>query len=340
MEANKKIKVLIIRFSSIGDIVLCTPVLRCLKKIPGKEIELHFLTKNKFAGFVKQNPNVDKVFALEKKLKDLLPQLKNQQYNYIIDLHNNIRSHLVKFYLQKPSQSFSKLSFKKWLLTKAKIDLMPDVHIVDRYMAAAKGLGLENDGEGLDYFIPEADEVNIEKLPEPFQQGYIAFVIGGTYVTKRLPQEKIASICKNLTQPVVLLGGPEDKETGEAIALQLPEKVFNACGKFTLNGSASLVKQSTGVISHDTGLMHIAAAFDKPIASIWGNTTPELGMYPYFPENSTSHHSKIFEVKNLSCRPCSRIGYNACPKKHFKCMHDIQEHDIVSWVENIRSVCP
>jgi heptosyltransferase-2 len=129
---------------------------------------------------------------------------------------------------------------------------------------------------------------------------------------------------------VVLLGGKEDADSGEKIRSADPERIFNACGKFNLNQSASLVKQASRIISHDTGLMHIAAAFNKPMVSVWGNTIPGFGMYPY-----TGHRefAMMAEVKGLTCRPCSKIGYDHCPRGHFKCMEE-QDLDKIAGAVN------
>ena len=337
MQSSAKIKVLVIRFSSIGDIVLCTPVIRCLKNIPDKDTEVHFLTKKSFAGFLSANPHIDKIHTLGKSLKSVITLLKQENYDYIVDLHNNLRSLRVKLALGKPSGSFNKLNKQKWLLTNFKYNRMPDIHIVDRYMAAAAPLGIKNDHKGLDFFIPHADKIKPEDLPEGFGDGYTAFVIGGTYATKRLPDDMIVDICRKLLKPVILLGGPEDADAGYRIAAAVGQKVFNACGKYSLNASASLVEQATAIISHDTGLMHIAAAFGKPVASVWGNTVPELGMYPYQP-GPKANASQIFEVRELSCRPCSKIGYNQCPKKHFRCMKNQDINAIAQWANNFAAV--
>ncbi len=115
----------------------------------------------------------------------------------------------------------------------------------------------------------------------------------------------------------MLLGGKEDSQAADEIEKVLGDKIINACGKYNLNQSASLVQQAEYIITHDTGLMHIASALKKKVISIWGNTVPEFGMYPYLTE------FKIIENKELSCRPCSKIGYNKCPKGHFKCMNDL-----------------
>lgn len=317
-------KILIIRFSSIGDIVLTSPIVRCLKKQTG--VEIHFLTKEIFSGIVSANPNVDKVITIRKKVKEAASLLIKENYDFIVDLHHNFRSMQVKRLLKKPAASFPKLNIEKWLLVNARINRLPDTHIVDRYFETVKGLGVKNDGAGLDYFIPEKDEIDLSVLPESHQGHYIAFVSGAKFATKQLPVDKMIAIIDRLQLPVVLLGGKEDVKTGEEIANRCGDKIFNACGKFNLNQSASLLKQASAVISHDTGLMHIASAFQKKIYSVWGNTVPAFGMYPYLPGEG----SKIIQVKNLSCRPCSKIGYNECPKGHFKCMReiDLKEFDL------------
>ncbi len=312
-------KILLIRFSSIGDIVLTSPVIRCIKEQVANA-EIHIITKKQFAFIFQNNPSVTKVYGIDKKVSEVLSSLKEEKYDHIIDLHNNLRSMRVKLALDVPATSFKKLTLKKLQAVRLKINRLPEVHIVERYLETANELGVKNDGKGLEYFIPVADEVKIETLPTMHQSGYIAFVIGAKYFTKRLPIEKIISICKKINSPIVLLGGPEDKSNGEQIAAAVGDKIFNACGIYNLNQSASLVKNADKVITHDTGLMHIAAAFKKQIISVWGNTIPEFGMTPYL-----SPHSTIVEVKGLSCRPCSKIGYDACPRGHFKCMREIDE---------------
>ena len=316
-------KILIIRFSSIGDIVLTTPVIRCLKK--QLNVEVHYLTKTSFGAMLKNNPYVDVVHTIDKKLDaDLIQKLKAENFDFIADLHNNLRTLGLKRALKVACKSFPKLNIQKWLLVNLKINKMPDVHIVDRYLDTVAHLGVVNDNEGLDYFIPESSKVDVSRLPEQQANGYVGIVIGGQHATKMMPVKKLIEVCQKLSEPIVLLGGPEDASRGEEIINAIGDKVFNACGKFKLDESASLVQQANWIITHDTGLMHIAAAFKKRIVSVWGNTVPELGMYPYM----SDPQSKIVEVKGLSCRPCSKIGFAKCPKKHFKCM----EHDVDNFI--------
>jgi ADP-heptose:LPS heptosyltransferase len=321
-----KKRVLIVRFSSIGDIVLTTPVVRCVKKqLPGAEV--HFLTKKQFLPVLEANPYIDKLWGFDHNFKELIPQLKFQGFDFIADLHGNYRSGFVKSQLRLPAASFPKLNVQKWLMVNLKINLLPEIHIVDRYFQAVRSLGVKNDGQGLDYFIPAEAETDPGTFPEAFHHGYVAVVIGGKHNTKIFPEEKVTEVCRKLGRPVILLGGPEDRERGDRIAEAAGSKVLNKCGALTLNQSASVVRQATSVLTNDTGLMHIAAAFRKPVVSVWGNTIPAFGMYPYLPEEQQKT-SWMAEVRPLKCRPCSKLGYSRCPKKHFRCMTEIDTDEI------------
>lgn len=314
-------KFLIVRFSSIGDIVLTTPVVRCLKK-QAVTAEVHYLTKKAFLPVLAANPYIDRIHTLDNDLDAVINKLQDEDFDYVIDLHHNLRTLRVKRALDKQSFAFNKLNIQKWLLTSFKINRMPDVHIVDRYLDTLKSFNIKNDGQGLDYFIPEKDQVKEDDIPASHHAGYIGVVIGAALNTKKYPLHKLKELCSIIDHPIILLGGKEDREEGDAIAALDPVKIYNACGKFNINESADLVRRAKLIISNDTGLMHIASAFCKPVISIWGNTVPEFGMYPYYPKAAPGAASMfdIIEVKGLSCRPCSKIGYDKCPKKHFKCM--------------------
>jgi ADP-heptose:LPS heptosyltransferase len=299
-------KFLIIRFSSIGDIVLTTPVVRCLKK-QVVTAEVHYLTKSSFKPLLVANPYIDKVHYLQDDWEGMIQSLQKEDFDYVIDLHHNLRTLKVKRALGKKSFSFNKLNIEKWWHTNFKWNRMPDVHIVDRYLDTVSSFGVKNDGAGLDYFIPPAEEVKPHDIPTSHQAGYVGLVIGAALATKKLPLHKLKEICMQARHPLILLGGPEDVDI-----------------------AAELVRRAKLVVTHDTGLMHIAAAFKRPILSVWGNTVPEFGMYPYYGENYLYNYRsakgggalpyEMLEVKGLSCRPCSKIGYKKCPKGHFKCM--------------------
>jgi len=328
-------KVLIIRFSSIGDVVLTTPVPRALK-VQLDDVEVHYCTKQPFAVLLQNNPYIDQVYTLgQDGLGPLIKQLKQQRYDVVIDLHNNLRTRIIKLRLGVKAYTFNKINWAKWVMVNLKINIMPNVHIVDRYMATVEALGVKKDSLGLDYFIPEKDEIETDWLPDTHRKEYVVFAIGGNHNTKKLPLKRMIELCDRINKPIILLGGKEDAAVGEQIEaffarnessaplepklFELNKKaiIFNACGKLNLNQSASVIKRSVVVFTHDTGMMHVAAALRKRVFSIWGNTIPAFGMYPYKTQFT------IFENNKLSCRPCSKIGHDKCPKGHFKCMQDI-----------------
>lgn len=310
------VKFLVVRFSSIGDIILTTPVIRHLKQ-QVEDSEIHYLTKSEFTSILEANPYVDYVHSLNGNMSAIITELKKVGIDYIIDLHHNTRSARIKYGLKRMDFSVSKLNIQKWLYVNLKINRLPDLHMVDRNLNTIRSFISAKDDLGLDYFIPDKEQVLLSSLPVEYQKGYIGLAIGAQHQTKKLPVDSLIELCSKLSFPVIILGGPADRDTGEAIISSLPGKhIHNACGMYTIHQSASLVQQAVLLITHDTGLMHIAAAFNKKIISVWGNTVPAFGMYPLNADPS----SVIFEVPDLNCRPCSKIGYQKCPKKHFKCM--------------------
>jgi len=296
------------------------------------DVELHFLTKSAYQSILSHNPYLDKIWTIDKEVNEIISDLKAEKYDRIIDLHHNLRTLRVKLNLGVPASSFPKLNIEKWLLTKLKINQLPDIHIVDRYFETIKKTGIKNDDAGLDYFIPTDEEIDTTQYGFAPHE-YIGFAIGAKYSTKRLPTHKIIEICKAIALPVVLLGGKEDAAAGKLISEKSGRHVFNACGRFSLQDSASWVRQSRLLVTHDTGLMHIGAAFKKRIISIWGNTVPAFGMYPY----QTDY--EVIEVNDLKCRPCSKIGHQACPKGHFKCMEEIDVEKILRQISTDLEKC-
>jgi ADP-heptose:LPS heptosyltransferase len=310
-------KVLVIRFGAIGDIVLTSPVLRCLKQqLEGYEI--HFLTKRIHLPLVQHNPHLDKIFTIENEVEEVIKQMQAENYEHVIDLHDNLRSFQTCVQLRANIHRYNKRRFRRWLYTTFKIRAMPKEHVVDRYFGAVKSLGVKNDLKGLEFFIPEDQKFDPSKLPLTHSAGYAALVIGAKHFTKKLPYAQLEKLCRELPVPVIIIGGKEDFETGALLEMIDPFKILNLCGRHSLLTSASIVARAKWVITHDTGMMHIAAAFKRKIISIWGCTTPELGFTPYYPQQGVSH---IIEAKNVSCRPCHKHGRNKCPRGHFNCMN-------------------
>nr|WP_067059018.1 glycosyltransferase family 9 protein [Mucilaginibacter sp. L294] len=320
-------KILVIRFSSMGDIIYTTPIVRCLKKqLP--DAEVHFLTKPAFKYIYDNNPYVDKLLLLKPTLSETIAEIRAEGYDHIIDLHNNLRTALIKLRTGIHASTYKKQTIRKWLSLKFNLKLVPPVHLVDRYLKAVAFLGVTNDGQPIDYYIKK-DYRLAALLPASHQGKYVAFVIGATHFTKRMPNEKIISLCRQINYPIVLLGGNDVKANGDEISAAIDGNVYNACGVTSLDESVFLVSKAQRVIGFDTGLTHIAEAFNVPIVSVWGGTVPELlGVQPYMVKDV------LVAGIDLSCRPCSKFGLEKCPLGHFKCMHDIPEGDIVSFVND------
>jgi ADP-heptose:LPS heptosyltransferase len=315
-------RLLIIRLSSIGDIVFTTAAIRCAKEqIPG--VEIHFLTKKSLKAVTEANPYIDHFHYHDKNLAETIASLKAANLDMIIDLHSNFRTFRIKKSLGLPAHTYKKLSLQKWVLTRFGINLLPDTHIVQRSLDPLKLLGVQNDGKGMDYFVPASISLKSNDIPTSHQAGYIALVIGASYATKKMPVEQLKQLCALISVPIILIGGKEDTKEGEAVAAEDTIKIYNATGKFNLHESALLVKGAKMVISNDTGFLHIACAFHKKTIAIWGATSPALQVEPYYALSDLQNGQEMYFnaiVPNLPCQPCSKYGTKTCPQGHFACM--------------------
>jgi ADP-heptose:LPS heptosyltransferase len=296
-------RILVIRFSSIGDIVLTTPIVRGLKTQLDGAVHIDFITKRRFSTLLEGNPHIDRVICIDKRVSEVSDILRQEHYDYVVDLHNNLRSKQVKRLTRSMDFTLDKRNLAKWLYVQTKREILSIGHVVHRGYQTVKALGVNDDGKGLDFFIDPSQEVAMHTLPEAVRNGYIAYAIGGQMPGKVLPIEQMVSLCQRIKQPMVLLGGPEDRATGDLVVSACGARVFNACGAFSLQQSASLLRQAQSVLTHDTGLMHIAAALGKKVVSLWFATTPQLGFAPYHPA-----HGSVMVEAHCPKRPTSKLG--------------------------------
>lgn len=311
-------KILILRFSSIGDIVLTFPVVQALK-VAFPACQIDYVTKKSFKSLLAACHGIENVFVLEESLSELKKQIDFRSYDAVLDLHHNLRTQLLTAFTGAHVYRFPKNNWQKWLLTRFKIKPKRRIHVVERYLETLKtAFGLEILARQGVYDVPTQDQFLIEDKIGVKPKEYIAFAIGAQFATKRLPTDLMIDLIKKIAAPVVLLGGNEDVSVAQQIQTALPEQqITSMVGKLSIHASAWLVQNAAALITHDTGLMHIGASFDLPIHLIWGNTTRDFGMYPLRPEQEKCFH---YEVEDLSCRPCSKIGHQRCPKGHFACM--------------------
>jgi len=307
-------KVLIIRISSLGDILLTTPLVRSLKKI-NPNCEIDFLLLHEFKDIYLNNPHIGQVIEFDKsKNKELLiNRLKKEKYNLIIDLQNSIRSKLLRRDLGLPAVKFKKPNIKKFLLVKFKINLFDGIRsIPEMYSDSLNDFDL--DEEGLDLFINE------ETVPSLKESGNrIGFCPGAKHFTKRWPKDNYVDLGNILTKAgyeIVLIGGRDDSQLCSEISSRIPGSL-NCCSDNNLYQSALDMKMCRLIVCNDTGLMHTATAMKVPVVTIFGSSVKEFGFSPY------KSKSAILENNSLSGSPCTLIGRNKCPRDHFKCMLDI-----------------
>lgn len=288
--------ILVIRFSSIGDIVLSSPVVRQLKH---EGYHVSVVTKKSFSSLWINNPYVDELILIDKLNNEALTEIKNKKFDIVVDLHNNSWSKKIKSFLDIETYTLSKSNVKKALLVWTKRKQFKVSHIVDRYLETIEPLVKENDDFGLDFFEDDPSD----KIENLIHTKYAVFVIGGQHQGKMMSKERMLELCQTLSITLILLGGPDDSETGLFIQKNTESNIINYAGQLSLMDSVNLIKNSIFVISHDTGLMHIASAYKKDIISLWGATTPELGFSAYKP----GKRSISIEYPHF-LRPTSKLG--------------------------------
>jgi len=326
LEMNSRAKILVIRFSSIGDIVLTSPVYRILQKQLSHGAEVHLLTQKRFAFVHEANPFVNKIWAVEKSGMEVFNELKEENFDYIIDLQNSLRSRSIRKKLGALSFHVNKQNFRKWIQVNLGVWKGPIKHIVDRYIDTLKSFKVQNDGMGLEYFIPSSTTLIQNILPEEFvQERYTVIAVGGAHEGKRWSEENWKELSQKFhDERIVWIGGKED-----SIHLTHSPNHLDLIGKCTVHESARIVEHAKAVICGDTGMMHISAAFKKDIIVLWGCTTPDLGMGVYRPKPEVGDHMHTAYLQaKRNGRPCSKLGNNCKYGMHNKCIDVIHVNHV------------
>ncbi|HHG85437.1 MAG TPA: glycosyltransferase family 9 protein [Bacteroidetes bacterium] len=312
-------KILIIRLSSIGDIVLTSPVIRSLRACY-PNVAIHFVTKAAYAPLLVHHPDIDRLHLFSGNMDALITEMKAENFDFILDLHRNLRSRIIKLRLRKRSATYPKDRWPVLLYTRFRVGQLPKRHTVERYGQTLRALGCDLDTGGLDFFVPDEVGSAMAHLVRTHfgKVAPIAVVLGGNFATKKWPNAHFITLLNALGQPVLLLGGPGEAAAAAEIEAQLKVVTYMAVGQHNLLESAGLMAQCQYVITHDTGLMHIAIALGLRTFSLWGSTVPEIGFSPY-----RSPQAVILQHPGLDCRPCSKLGHDKCPKTHFKCMREL-----------------
>jgi len=293
-----------------------------------KGAEVSVLTKLRYKEVLEGNHNVSNIYAWDTGAnQELLSKLKNLKFDYVIDLQNSLRSGRIRIQLKGRKLTLNKKVKNKFLLHNFGINRYNGIHILDDYLSCIQEIEIENDGLGLDFFISN----EWEDIGKTGLMPTIAIVSGGTYMTKRIPEQLILDIVRDSNYQYCILGGDDVSDVVLAIS---GDHIFNGVGKLELKESAYRIRDADIVITGDTGLMHIAAAFQKPIVVIWGSTTEEIGFYPYYGSQSKQRFISIRDI-SLSCQPCSKYGRPRCPKGHMNCLNHIFSDEVMRAVQEL-----
>lgn len=321
-------KALIIRFNAIGDIVLTTPVIDALSDAG---YEVHYLLKSAYAPIIENHPKVARLWLYGKNQNNLIPALKREEFDYVIDLHNNLRSVLFRIKLGVPARVLKKNRLADLLMVHFNFARKQRPHIVHRFLDVVVPLsGIVQNPEPAFYFPKDGRSSGV-KLPS---ENYICIAVGTAHPTKDIPLEKLLPVIQYSEAHVILLGGSGDRDRAEALMDAAGRhEISNLTGTLSIDQSAYVLSRSRLLICGDTGLMHIAAALGIPTVSLFGSTHPILGYTPYYSDDAIPR--ALIQNSSLSCRPCTRQGRSHCPKGHFKCMMDISVDEIAQKVEGI-----
>ena len=324
---TRKSKVLIIRFNSIGDIVLTSPVVKALDY---DGYEVHYLAKEAYTSMLYSNPQIEKVWKFKNEFRELIRQLKKEKFDYVVDLHNNYRSFRIKSALSTRCLSLKKPRIKLWLLTNLGIKLFKPRHIVHRYLDVIAPFNIPTDHLVPEFYFSNNSAMKRDiKLPDE----YIVICISTAYKTKTIPDEKIIELIESIDNQVVLLGGKEDIHRSEQMMLSVKGNPVNLVGKTDIELSAIIISNAQVVITGDTGMMHISTALNRPTISIFGSTHPVLGYTPFKIEEN--NNLQLIENSDLHCRPCTKQGRHKCPRGHFKCMKEIKTESIIEKIKEL-----
>jgi heptosyltransferase II len=318
--------ILAVRFSSIGDILLITPLLRAIRQ-RHRHARLTVLTKQPYVPLLSHNPHVDRIIALEpgRSLLRVAQEIRAGSFTHRLDLHDSLRSRALRALAPGGWTTYPKHRIARMLLIRTKRNRYRDRRPVpERYFSAARRLDVSPDGAPPEFFLgPDAEREAREWLAVSGlapDRPIIAVAPGAAHATKRWPLEHWRALASQIVSggsSVAIVGGPEDARLGDLLAGSGHGQLANAAGVFGLQTTGALLRRSTAVVSGDTGVMHMATAVGTPVVALFGPTVRQFGFFPY------NAHASVVE-RNLDCRPCSSHGTEECPLQHHLCMREIQ----------------
>jgi len=328
------LRILCVRFSSIGDVLLTTPLVRALHR-RHPDAELYFVTKQAMAPLVVENPHLTQVVELapRERITDLATRLRALGPTHALDLHGSLRSAALRLLVPCAWSGYSKRKIARTALIATKINIYgKSVPVPERYFEAARRarLDVEPDGRPPEFFLaPTARAHMTHWLAEVGldQKPFAVIAPGAAHATKRWPLahwRALVGRMHDLGLGVVAVGGPEDRELANALG----DRVISVAGEFTLQETGACLSRATVVVSGDTGVMHMATGVGTRVVALFGPTVEPFGFYPY------TKQATVLE-RDLSCRPCSAMGTERCPLGHHRCLRDIAPDQVAAAVQQL-----
>jgi len=328
------LRVLCVRFSSIGDVLLTTPLVRALHR-RHPDAELYFVTKRALAPLVVENPNLNRVIELEpnQRITDLARRLRALRPTHGLDLHGSLRSAALRLLVPCQWSAYSKRKLARTALIAAKINIYgKHVPVPERYFEAARALDVQPDGGPPELFLAPAARERIARwLAERGldRRPFAALAPGAAHATKRWPIRHWVALAEQLRTMgygLVAVGGPGGGDP--ELARQLGPGVHSAAGEFTLQETGACLARAAVVVSGDTGVMHMATAVGTRVVALFGPTVEQFGFFPY------GGRAEVLE-RDLGCRPCSAMGTERCPLGHHRCLEEILPEQVAAAVQRL-----
>jgi heptosyltransferase-2 len=331
--------ILVIRFSSLGDILLTAPVFRSLRRrFPSAHIDL--LVAREYLDAARMISGPDRILEFDRSggSRELLQWRRrlSRCYHVVVDLQNNFRSSFLRaFIFPTLWVKARRYRIRRWLLIHFKWDLYCEIRPVPmRYLDAVQMIGAEHDGSGLDLLVDTEAVSWLQEIYPALDSAIQPFMVlcpGARHFTKRWPKElwiTLGELLRSRGKQVVVIGDASESVLVQSVARGIP-KAIAIVGE-SIQHIAALLQKAECAITNDSGIMHLAAGVGTPLTAIFGSTVPEFGFSPF------TDHARVIEQK-LPCRPCTAFGRADCPKQHFRCMLNTTPDAVLERIDELTS---
>lgn len=333
--------ILVLRLSSIGDIILTTPFLRALRRrFP--DCTVQYAVRREFSELLRYNPHIDRLITVDitegrNVLRGLNLALTRERFDAVFDLHNNFRTRVLRNGVARRLHTMDKRAWRRLLLVTAHVNFYQTVvPVAERYIETGREYGLRPDAGPPEIHFPEdvrgSARLRLRAAGWRTDTPLVGMCPGAKHFTKRWPAERWTELARLLFARgyhVALLGSDAERDTAEEIRAVDPSRVHDCTGRLSLLETAAAMTFCRALFTNDSGLMHMGTAAGRPVVAVFGSTVREFGFFPY------NTPSAVLEVDGLRCRPCTHIGRADCHRRHLGCLRLITAGDAIAAFEEL-----